>query len=120
MLTQIQEIQTEAIAHLAQHRLGHADAAGRRQSFKSRRDVDAIAQQVVAFDNDIAEIHTDAKSHAPLLRHIGAELVEFELDFGGASNRLDRTGELGNNAVAGAAENAPIMSPDEVIDYTEV
>ena len=75
---------------------------------------------VVAFNNDIAEVHTDAKSHAPLVRHIGAALVEFELDFSGASDRLDWTGELGNDTVAGAAEHTPILGPDQLIENTAI
>ncbi len=50
------------------------------------------------------------------VRHIGAALVEFELDFGGAAHRLDRAGKLGDHAVAGAAEHTPIMGLDQFID----
>jgi hypothetical protein len=40
--------------------------------------------------------------------------------FSGASDRLDRARELGNDTVARATEHTPITGPDQLIDNTAI
>ena len=109
VLAEVEEIEREPIAHLRVDRFGDADPAGRRQRLQTRGDVDAVAHQIVAVDDDVAEIDADAKAHAVRLGHIGVPLVDRQLDFGGAAHRLDRACELRDDAVAGAPEDAAPM-----------
>ena len=48
--------------------------------------------------------------------HIGVPLVDLQLDFGGASHRLDGARELRNDAVAGATEDAARMVRDQAVN----
>ena len=48
--------------------------------------------------------------------NVGVPLVDRQLDFGGAPHRLDRAGELGDDAVAGAPEDAALMVGDQPVD----
>ena len=41
--------------------IGDADAAGLRNSFKPRRDVDAVAKDIVVVDDDVADMDADPK-----------------------------------------------------------
>ena len=51
----------ELVPHLLEHRAGNEDAARLGQRLQTRRDVDALAEEVVAFDEHVAEIDADAK-----------------------------------------------------------
>ena len=47
------------------HRLADGDAAGFGELLQSCRDVDAVAEDVVFFDDDVAEIDSDAELDLP-------------------------------------------------------
>src|SRR5215470_16525453 len=52
----------ETVADMVAHRARDADAARCRQPLQPRRDVDAVAINVAAVGNHVAEIDPDAKS----------------------------------------------------------
>ena len=81
----------------------NADAAGFGQRLQPRRDDHAIAHQVVALGHHLALVHADAQPQAVGL---GAQPV---LDGDGAAQRLHRTGELDEKAVAGGLEQPARM-----------
>ena len=49
---------------------GDADAARLGQALQPRRDIDAVAVEVVALDDDVAEIDADAQHDTPRLRQV--------------------------------------------------
>ena len=112
----IQEIEREPVTHLRMDRLGDADSAWRCERLQACGDIHAIAHEIVAVDDDIAEVDADAKAHAVRLGQIGVALIDRKLDFRGAPDRFDRAGELGDDAVAGASEDAAAMVGDQPID----
>src|SRR6476659_9213455 len=109
-------MEREPVASLGVDRLRDADAAGPRHRFQPRGDIDAVPHEVVAFDDDVAEVDPDAKTQLASVGEVGVPLGELELDLGGTPHCLDGTRELGNNAVSGAAEDAPFMAPDQPVD----
>ncbi len=60
----------QLVADRSPHRIGHADAAGFGQAFEAVGDVDVVAEDLVAIDDDLAEVDADAKLHPALLRQL--------------------------------------------------
>src|SRR5207302_796457 len=63
MRSDVDEVYPDLAAHLIVRRLGNADAAGLGQRFQPRRDVDAVAEDIIARDDDVADVDADAKLH---------------------------------------------------------
>ena len=61
LLARIDELDAEILAHLIPDRRGNRNAARLRQRLQPCRDIDAIAQDVVALDDNVAEVDTDAE-----------------------------------------------------------
>src|SRR5262249_3195823 len=66
LLAEISKLCPDLAAHLAKSVLGDADPAGLADAFQPCRDVDSIAEDVVALDKDIAGVNADAPFHAAL------------------------------------------------------
>ena len=98
-------------------RAGDADPARLRHALETRRDVDAVAEQIVATHNDVAEVDADPKVHAPRLGQVGIAALDLLLDRARAAHRLDRARELGHHTVAGSGEDPPMMPGDQFIDH---
>ena len=87
--------ETELVPDAVVYRAGHTDAAGHTHLLEARRDIDAVAVDVVARDHDVAEVDADAELQAPLLGLVGVAPLQIVLDLGGAGNRVGDRGELG-------------------------
>ena len=70
---------------------GDTDATGFCQTFQTRRNVDAVAQNVFILDDDIAEIHADAEHHSIVLRQGSIARSKFFLNLNGRSHRIHDT-----------------------------
>ena len=70
LLAPVLEGQIQLVADMLADRLRHGDAAGPGDAFEPRRDVDPVAEQVVALDDDIAEIDPDPELDPPVLGNI--------------------------------------------------
>jgi hypothetical protein len=93
-----------------------ADAARRRQPLQPRRDVDAIAVNVAAIDDDVAEIGPDAKAQALLLGEVQIAFRHRALDFAGTTHSVDDAGKFRQHAVAGGLDDPAVMLADLRID----
>src|ERR1700693_3133969 len=71
LLAHIDEGCINFAAHVIESRARDADATGLRNAFEARGDIDAIAENVVAFDEHVAEIDADAEKHALVLAEAG-------------------------------------------------
>jgi hypothetical protein len=101
---------------VAARRDGLAYAGGFGERVQTRRDVDAVAVQVVAVDDHVAHVHADAKFHRPFVPEVGVPVGQKALELGSAQDGLDGAGELGDDGIAGAAENAAVMLRDAAVD----
>ena len=95
---------------------GNADGAGTRQRFHARRDIDAVAENVGAVDDHVADIDADAEFDAALFRDAGVALGHDALDVEGAARGVNGTSELGQHAIAGRLDDAAAMFGDFGID----
>ena len=68
LLAGILEGEIEPVADIVADRAGHRDAARLGDALDARRDVDAIAIDVVVLEDDVAEIDADAELDAAVLR----------------------------------------------------
>ena len=116
MLAEVLEREVQLVAHLVAGRARDADAARRRQRFDARRHVNAVAVDVVAHDDDVADVDADAEHDAPVLRNVGVSRRHRALDFHGALHRLDHAGILDEQPVAHLLDDAAAVLRDRAID----
>ena len=90
----VREAKIELVAHLLMHRAGDGDASRLRDAFRPRRNVDAVAHQVVALDDDVADMDADAQG----MRRPRAACVGLAVS-PGAAHGLNSAGELDQEAV---------------------
>ena len=76
-------------------------------TLKPSRDVDAIAEYVVALDQDVTEVNSDAKQHTPVLRDTFVPLVHHRLHRHRALDRIDYRGKLKQHAVPHCLHEPP-------------
>jgi len=93
-----------------------ADAARRRQCLQPRRDVDAVAVNIAAVGDHVAEIDPDAKAKAPLLGEIQIAVGHRALNFASTAHRIDNAGEFRQEAVAGGLDDPAPMLADLWLD----
>jgi hypothetical protein len=93
-----------------------ADPAGLGERFEPRRDVDAVAEQILALHNDVADMHADAKPHLFTRGSRSVVLGERLLNRDCALDRIDGTGEIGDDAVAGVAKDPPAIGRDVLVE----
>ena len=98
----------QPVAHLVVHFVGNEDAARLGEGFEPRRDVDPVAKDVAVLDDDVAEIDADAEFDAFGGRHRDVALGHPALQFDRAAHRVDDAGKLGEEAVAGRLDDAPV------------
>ena len=97
--------------------LGKADLARLANAFKPGGDVDAVAHEIaVDLFNDVAQMNTDAKEDAAVLRHFGIALDHCALHFDREAHGIDDAAELDNAAVAGALDDPSAMHGNRGID----
>ena len=116
LLALIEELQLELVADLIAHHRRAGDAARPRQALEPRRHVDAVAIEIVAIDDDVAEIDADAELDVPVLGNPGVALRHAALDFDRTARRIQNAAELDQKAVAHHLEDAPAMLGDGGIE----
>jgi hypothetical protein len=112
MLAQVLKPEIDFVAHLVTHDPADADPARLGQGFQPRRDIDAIAEDVVVVDDDVAEIDADAKLDAALARDTVIAQRHLALQFDRAAHRIDDAREFDQEPVAGGLDDAPAMLGD--------
>ena len=105
------------LANLIVDGLRDADASRICQLLEANGYVHAGAVQVVIFDDDVAQVYADAELHAFVLGDRRVALSYLVLDLYGTANGLDDAGELGDEAVSGAAEDVTAVRGDRLLGY---
>ena len=81
--------------------VGQADAARVRRILKPHGNVDAVAENIVLVDHDIADMDADAECDLRSVRLAAVFGRHRVLDFDGAARCFHRTCKLDQHAVAG-------------------
>ena len=116
VLAQIGEADRKLLADMLAHRRADADLAGLGERLEPRRDVDAVAKDVVALDDHVAHVDADAKADALAFVDVGIAVFHSLLHHDGAAHRIDDRGELDQEAVARGLDDAALVLGDQRID----
>ena len=89
-----------------------ADAAGFGNALEPGCDVDAVAEDVVLANDDVADMDADAEQNPLVGRLADREPVDPALELHRGPHRIDRAGKLREEAVAGVLDDAAAMLGD--------
>ena len=90
-----------------------ADAARLGEALQARGDVDAVAEDVAVFEDDVADVDADAVADAPIFGLGRLALGHAVLDRDRAFDRIDRAAELDQGAVAGELDHTAVVLGDQ-------
>src|SRR5664279_48303 len=93
-----------------------ANASGVGNPFQSRGNIDAVAENVVALNDNVANIDTDTQFDAPLPRFSSIALGHSALNVDSAGNRVNGAAKLHQRAVAHQLDDPAQMGGDLGID----
>jgi len=93
-VAQILEGEAQLVLHVIAHGARDANPAGLGQTLQPRGNVDAVAEDILAIDDDVAEIDADAEVDAAIGRQVGVTLGHRALDLDGAAHGIDDAGEF--------------------------
>jgi hypothetical protein len=87
LLAQIGELDIDFAANLIIGRRRNADATGFGDALQPSCDVDAITENIIPLNEDVAEVDPDPKQHTPVLRDALIALGHHPLETRSASHR---------------------------------
>jgi hypothetical protein len=87
------------LLHLIVGLTRNANAAAVSNSFEAGGNIDAIAVEIISFDDDVAEMHTNAERHLPLALRAGVARSHGALNLSRTADAFDDAGELDEQAV---------------------
>jgi hypothetical protein len=90
----------------------NTDSTGFRQRLEAGRHVHAIAPDVSAVDDDVADIYADAEFYPLLLRDVGVAFRHSMLHLHGALHRVYDASELRQNSIAGGPHDSAVVTRD--------
>ena len=88
------------------------NSTGLGQCLQARRNIDAVAEDVVAINDHVSQIDPDAEPDPALFGHVLFTADHRALDLNSASHGIDNARELGQQAVAGVLHNPAAVLPD--------
>src|SRR4029453_3457243 len=98
--TEILEGEAHLVEHLIAHHATDADSSRLGQRLQPRGDGDSVAKDVVAINNDVANVDADTKVDPLFGGHTGIAFGHAPLNIDGASYRINYTGKLQQQAIA--------------------
>ena len=90
-------------------------ATGLRLGLDTSSYVDAVTEDIVAVDDDVAQVDSDTITNALFLRHFRFAFSDRTLDCNGAANGIHDAGKLDEQTIAGRLYDAPVMFSDSGI-----
>src|SRR5256885_4034796 len=96
---------------------GDVDFAGMGDALKPRGNIDAVAVDVIGFDDDIAEIDAYAVLDPMMLRQCRVAPYEILLNHDAASDGFDRAIENRNEPFAGGFNKPGVVFHDAGFDF---
>jgi hypothetical protein len=116
LLAQIVEAQRQLVADLAVRRGRNANRAGLGKRLQPGRDVDPVAEQIDAIDDDVADMHANAQLHRLVEGTARVLRGDRGLDRDRALDGIDHAGEVGDDTVARGVKDAAPVRQDQLID----
>src|SRR5262245_36973548 len=116
LLAEISEGERQLIPDLIVSRAGDAQAAWLAQRLQPGSDIDAVAENVITIDDDVANVDADAEDDASILRYRGVAARHGTLDGERAADRIDHAPELDKHAIARRFDDTAAMPCDRGVD----
>jgi hypothetical protein len=116
LLTQIGELNPHLASDVIVGRRRDADAAGFRDALKPRRNVNAVAKNVMRLNNHITDIDANTESNTHVVRFSHCKLLDTRLKLNSGSNRFDCARKLRQEPVAGILHDAAAVFRDCGLD----
>jgi hypothetical protein len=116
LLAHILKIEGKLVAHLIVHDARNHDPAGIGEGFEPRRDVDAVAKNIITVKDNVADIDADAEFDTPVRRHLDVALDHTSLNIDGAAHGVDDADEFHQHAVSGRLDDMTAVLCDLGID----
>ena len=104
------------VSDLVVNWLRYADGARLGEALEARGDVDAIAEDIVTVDDDVAEIDADPQLEPAFRRDRIIDSTRRSLHLDGAAQRIDYARKIRQQAVARRAYDPPAMFRDQRVD----
>ena len=109
MFAQISELDRDLPANLIVSGRRDANAARFRDALKPRRNIDAVTEDVVALDQDVAEVDPDPEQHTLVLRDAIVALGHHRLHSDRALDRIDNRRKLKQQTVPRGLDDPATM-----------
>ena len=116
LLAQILKGHAAAMTQVIVHAPGNTDLAALDQPLEPGSDVDAVAEDVVVLDHDVADIDANPEAHSPSFRLTFVGPSKRCLDLDRATNCVENAREFGEHTVAGGVRDPTSMIRDELVD----
>src|SRR6516165_3935989 len=116
LLAEIDEGQGQLRSDVISDSTGNANPTRLRKSLQPSRDIDGIAEKVVALNDDVADVDSNAEPHLLTGRSIRILFGYGLLHSDGTLHSIHGTGEIGDEAVARRGEDPTAMRGDQGID----
>ena len=104
LLSQVYEFRLDPPSHMLVGRAGNAHAAGFRDTLQAGGDVDAVAKDILAFDQHVAKMDADPVENAFRLERAFVASGHLPLHRQGALDRRDDGREFDEHPVAHGLE----------------
>jgi hypothetical protein len=116
LLAHVLECEVELVSDVIAHHSAQADPAWLSEGFEPRRDINAVAEDVVFLNDHVAEIDPNAKPDALLFAHPELAVGHAALNLHGAAHGINHAWELCQEAVAGVLHSAAPVLPELRLD----
>src|SRR3954447_12134761 len=106
----------QLVPDLVPHHPRDADPTRFGQRLEPGRHIHPVAEDIVALDNDVAEVDADTKPDAPVLGQLGAAVHHPPLNLGGAADRINNARKFHQHAITGSLYDTTVVLLDLRID----
>ena len=107
----------QSIPHIVIHSARNADAARRSNLLQARRDVDAIPENVVTIDDDIAKVNANAQGDSAFLRHARAAFGHGDLHVNHTTHSVNNAGKFQQEAITCRLDDTSPVRGNTRIDH---
>src|SRR5690348_6113903 len=98
------------------HRTRDTNSSRLRESLQAGRDIDGIAEEIVALHDDVADVQPDAETHLHTGGPISVLLCHGVLHRDSTLHGIDGADEIGDEAIASRVEDPTAMRGDQAVD----
>jgi len=112
LFPQIGKVDRDLASNLIVGGRGDTYAARFGDTLKAGCDIDAVAEDIMRFDDDVTDVNADTKNQAPVLSIIDRKFANIILEVDGRANRLDGARKLRQEPVPGVLDNAAAVLCD--------